>query len=142
MTREEAIICLERRTTIPGDGFSFDDINRAIDMAIRAIEYRIAQSPPPRRGRAHRSLRQLRQRRIPDQLGRQPQRLLRPVWPEDRLERGGKKMTVGIICDLLFTALPVVLFLAMIIAGKLLPDKLDDEDDGYDEYEDFWWTCP
>lgn len=50
-------------------------------------------------------------------------------------------MTVGIICDLLFTALPVVLFLAIIIAGKLLPDKLD-EDDGYDEYEDFWWTCP
>ena len=51
-------------------------------------------------------------------------------------------MTVGIICDLLFTALPVVLFFAMIIAGKLLPEKLDDEDDGYDEYEDFWWTCP
>ena len=47
MTWEEAIICLERRTTIPGDGFSFDDINRAIDMAIRAIEYRIAQSPHP-----------------------------------------------------------------------------------------------
>ena len=37
MTREEAIKILDRRTTIPGDGYSFDDINLAINMAIDAL---------------------------------------------------------------------------------------------------------
>lgn len=37
MKREEAIAILDRRTTIPGDGYSFDDINEAIDMAINAL---------------------------------------------------------------------------------------------------------
>lgn len=37
MKREEAIAILDRRTTIPGDGYSFDDINEAIDMAIKAL---------------------------------------------------------------------------------------------------------
>lgn len=37
MKREEAIAILDRRTTIPGDGYSFDDINDAIDMAIEAL---------------------------------------------------------------------------------------------------------
>lgn len=37
MRREEAIAILDRRTTIPGDGYSFDDINEAIDMAIEAL---------------------------------------------------------------------------------------------------------
>lgn len=37
MKREEAIAILDRRTTIPGDGYSFDDINEAIDMAIEAL---------------------------------------------------------------------------------------------------------
>lgn len=37
MKREEAIAILNRRTTIPGDGYSFDDINEAIDMAINAL---------------------------------------------------------------------------------------------------------
>lgn len=34
MTREEAINILDRRTTIPGDGWSYEQINEAIDMAI------------------------------------------------------------------------------------------------------------
>ena len=37
MTREEAINILERRTTIPGDGFTWEQINEAIDMAIAAL---------------------------------------------------------------------------------------------------------
>lgn len=37
MTREEAITILDRRTTIPGDGYSFESINKAIDMAISAL---------------------------------------------------------------------------------------------------------
>lgn len=37
MTREEAISILDRRTTIPGDGFTWEQINEAIDMAISAL---------------------------------------------------------------------------------------------------------
>lgn len=37
MTREEAINILDRRTTIPGEGFTWDQINEAIDMAIAAL---------------------------------------------------------------------------------------------------------
>lgn len=37
MTQEEAINILDRRTTIPGDGFTWEQINEAIDMAIAAL---------------------------------------------------------------------------------------------------------
>ena len=37
MTREEAINILDRRTTIPGEGFTWEQINEAIDMAIAAL---------------------------------------------------------------------------------------------------------
>ena len=37
MTREEAIDILNRRTTIPGDEFTWEQINEAIDMAIAAL---------------------------------------------------------------------------------------------------------
>ena len=37
MTLEEAIRILDRRTTIPGDGWSFEQINEAIDMAIAVL---------------------------------------------------------------------------------------------------------
>lgn len=37
MTREEAIRILDRRTTIAGDGYSFEQINEAIDVAIAAL---------------------------------------------------------------------------------------------------------
>lgn len=45
MTAKEAIKILSRRTTIPGDGYSFEEINEAIDMAIAAIEKRIPKKP-------------------------------------------------------------------------------------------------
>lgn len=34
MTREKAISILERKTTIPNDGETFDEISEAFDMAI------------------------------------------------------------------------------------------------------------
>lgn len=37
MTQQEAINILDRRTTIPGDGFTWEQINEAIDMAIAAL---------------------------------------------------------------------------------------------------------
>lgn len=37
MTREEAANILDRRTTIPGDGYAWEQINEAIDMAISAL---------------------------------------------------------------------------------------------------------
>lgn len=37
MTREEAINILDRRTTIPGDGYTWEQINEAIDMAISTL---------------------------------------------------------------------------------------------------------
>ena len=38
MTREEAIKILERKTTIPGDGYDFSQIEEAIDMAIETLK--------------------------------------------------------------------------------------------------------
>ena len=38
MTREEAIIILDRRTTIPDDNYSWEDINEAIEIAIKALK--------------------------------------------------------------------------------------------------------
>ena len=37
MTRAEAIEMLERRTTIPGDGYTFEQINDALDLALTAL---------------------------------------------------------------------------------------------------------
>ena len=37
MTRAEAINILERKTTIPGDGYTFEQINEALDLAIAAL---------------------------------------------------------------------------------------------------------
>ena len=37
MTRAEAIAILERRTTIPGDGYTFEQINEALDLALAAL---------------------------------------------------------------------------------------------------------
>ncbi len=39
MSVEEAIEILERKTTIPNDGESFDTINEAFDMAIKALKH-------------------------------------------------------------------------------------------------------
>lgn len=43
MSNEEAIKILERKTTIPGDGVSFGQIEEAIEMAISAL--RTQQQP-------------------------------------------------------------------------------------------------
>lgn len=45
MTREEAINILDRRTTIPGDGFTYEQINEAVDMAIAALRGPISSGP-------------------------------------------------------------------------------------------------
>ena len=37
MTRAEAIKILERRTTIPGDGYTFEQINEALDLTLTAL---------------------------------------------------------------------------------------------------------
>lgn len=37
MTLEEATNILDRRTTIPGDGYTYEQINGAIDLALSAI---------------------------------------------------------------------------------------------------------
>ena len=37
MTLEEAANILDRRTTIPGDGYTYEQINGAIDLAIVAL---------------------------------------------------------------------------------------------------------
>lgn len=39
MTRAEAIEILERRTTIPGDGYTFEQINDALDLALAALRF-------------------------------------------------------------------------------------------------------
>ena len=39
MTRAEAINILERKTTIPGDGYTFEQINEALDLAIAALRF-------------------------------------------------------------------------------------------------------
>ena len=38
ITKEKAIEILERKTTIPNDGESFEDIDEAFEMAIKALE--------------------------------------------------------------------------------------------------------
>ena len=40
MDRKQAVTVLKRKTTIPGDGYTWEQINEAIDMAIAAL------SPP------------------------------------------------------------------------------------------------
>lgn len=40
MDRQQAVTILGRKTTIPGDGYTWEQINEAIDMAITAL------SPP------------------------------------------------------------------------------------------------
>lgn len=40
MDRKQAVTILKRKTTIPGDGYTWKQINEAIDMAIAAL------SPP------------------------------------------------------------------------------------------------
>lgn len=37
MELEKVIKILERKTTVPGDGFSFDEISEAFDIAIREV---------------------------------------------------------------------------------------------------------
>lgn len=37
MTRKEAIEILDRRTTIPGDDYTYEQINEAIDLALSAL---------------------------------------------------------------------------------------------------------
>ena len=38
---EKAIEILQRKTTIPGDGYTWEDINEAIELAIESIKLRI-----------------------------------------------------------------------------------------------------
>ena len=49
MTQQEkikrAICILKRKTTIPGDGYSFEDIDAAIDFAIAYLEKDIPKKP-------------------------------------------------------------------------------------------------
>lgn len=49
MTQQEkikrAICILKRKTTIPGDGYSFEDIYEAIDFAIAYLEKDIPKKP-------------------------------------------------------------------------------------------------
>ena len=40
MDRKQAVTSMKRKTTIPGDGYTWEQINEAIDMAIAAL------SPP------------------------------------------------------------------------------------------------
>ena len=40
LTIERAILALERKTTIPGDGFEYEEICEAIDMAIDVLKER------------------------------------------------------------------------------------------------------
>lgn len=37
MDRKQAVTILKRKTTIPGDGYTWEQINEAIDMAISAL---------------------------------------------------------------------------------------------------------
>lgn len=46
MSNEEAIKILERKTTIPGDGVSFGQIEEAIEMAISALRDWQASNEP------------------------------------------------------------------------------------------------
>lgn len=40
MTNEKAIAILERKTTIPGDGYTWEEIEEAIAIAIQALQKR------------------------------------------------------------------------------------------------------
>lgn len=42
---EQAIRILKRKTTVPGDGYSFEDIDKAIDFAIERLEKDIPKKP-------------------------------------------------------------------------------------------------
>ena len=37
MDRKQAVTILKRKTTIPGDGYTWEQINEAIDMALTAL---------------------------------------------------------------------------------------------------------
>lgn len=45
MTPEKAIRILERKTTIPGDGFTYLEIMEAVDFAIREVGKAIPKAP-------------------------------------------------------------------------------------------------
>lgn len=44
MTNEKAIAILERKTTIPSDGYTWEEIEEAISMAIRALHDPVCQA--------------------------------------------------------------------------------------------------
>lgn len=50
MTRAEAIEILERKTTIPGDGYTFEQINEALDLAIETLRTDLARVAAERDG--------------------------------------------------------------------------------------------
>lgn len=43
LTIERAILALERKTTIPGDGFEYEEICEAIDMAIDVLKEKMPE---------------------------------------------------------------------------------------------------
>ena len=45
MTSEEAIAIIRRKTSIPNNGEAFEDIEKAYDMAIEALEKQISKKP-------------------------------------------------------------------------------------------------
>jgi hypothetical protein len=45
MTSEEAIAIIRRKTSIPNNGEAFEDIEKAYDMAIEALEKQIPKAP-------------------------------------------------------------------------------------------------
>lgn len=45
MTSEEAIAIISRKTSIPDSGEAFEDIEKAYDMAIEALEKQISKKP-------------------------------------------------------------------------------------------------
>ena len=45
MTSEEAIVIIRRKTSIPDSGETFEDIEKAYDMAIEALERQIPKAP-------------------------------------------------------------------------------------------------
>ena len=46
---EKAIEILQRKTTIPGDGYTWEDINEAIELAIESIKLRIPTKVIPKK---------------------------------------------------------------------------------------------
>lgn len=45
MTSEEAIAIIRRKTSIPDSGEAFEDIEKAYDMAVEALEKQIPKEP-------------------------------------------------------------------------------------------------